>query len=367
MRRLKRFLLVLLAVSVLLGVIALAVFRLPVFGGDFDGERLQRMQASPQYRDGRFDNTPVSPGGLNLVETTRHYLGGQQREPGFGIPVIPLPPESLKARPAPGLRAWWFGHATAMVEIDGMRVLTDPVLSMRASPFQFAGPQRFHPPPIPLELLTGIDAVVISHDHFDHLDMATVRQLAGGGTHFYVGLGIGAHLQRWNVPPAQIHEMDWWQSVELGGVRIHCTPARHYSGRKRMDNSTLWASWMLQGPQHSVYYSGDTGYAPHFAEIRRRLGTPQLALMKVGAYGDPWLDIHMDPESAVRAHQDLGAATLLPLHWATFNLAYHAWDEPILRTLAAAQASGVRVVTPRIGERYDAGQPFDSTAWYRRP
>ncbi|MGH8429382.1 MAG: MBL fold metallo-hydrolase [Solimonas sp.] len=338
---------------------------MPVFGGDFEGERLERMRRSPQYQDGRFENSPRSPGGLALVETIRKYSQGQVREPRFTIPVVPLAPESLRGPAPPGLRAYWFGHSTVLVEIDGLRILTDPMLSERASPFQFTGPRRFHPPPLPLQQLVGIDAVVISHDHFDHLDMDTVRQLARGGTHFYVGLGVGAYLERWAVPSRQIHEMDWWEQADIGGLSIHCTPARHYSGRKGMDNSTLWASWMLQGPRHSVYYSGDTGYAPHFAEIRRRLGAAQLSLMKVGAYGEPWLDIHMDPESAVQAHLDLGAGTLLPLHWATFNLAYHAWDEPIRRTLPAAKAKGVRVVTPRIGERFDWNQAFDNRDWYR--
>jgi L-ascorbate metabolism protein UlaG (beta-lactamase superfamily) len=197
--------------------------------------------------------------------------------------------------------------------------------------------------------------------------MATVQQLARGGTQFYVGLGVGAHLERWGVPAAQVHEMDWWQSAELRGVRIHATPARHYSGRKRMDDSTLWASWMLRGPNHSVYFSGDTGYGPHFAEIRQRLGAPELTLMKVGAYGSTWLDIHMDPEHAVQAHLDLGADTLLPVHWATFNLAYHAWVEPIERTLAAAKVQGVRVVTPRPGEVVDWSEPFNNEPWYRGP
>jgi len=213
----------------------------------------------------------------------------------------------------------------------------------------------------------GFDAVVISHDHFDHLDMETIQALARGGTQFLVGLGIGAHLERWDVPPAQIHEMDWWDHAQVRGVTIHCTPARHYSGRKRMDNSTLWASWMLKGPQHSAYFSGDTGYAGHFREVRERLGAPELALLKIGAYGATWLDIHMDPESAVRAHRDLGATTMLPVHWATFNLAYHAWSDPIVRSVAAARAQGVQIITPRPGEKFEVGVPFVNEAWYLKP
>ena len=359
-----RILRVLVAVVLLLAAGVWLVLRLPAFGDMPEGERLQRMEQLPQFVEGRFENSPVYQSNLALVETFRSYSQGQQREPQFEIPVIPLPAASLRQRPSAGLRAYWFGHASVLVEIDGVRIMTDPILSERASPFQFLGPKRFHPPPVALEQLTGIDAVVISHDHYDHLDMPTVQQLARNGTHFYVGMGIGAHLQRWGVALSQIHEMGWWQHADVKGVRIHCTPARHYSGRRSMNNSTLWSSWMLKGAQHAVYFSGDTGYAEHFSEIRQRLGAPDLALMKVGAYGDTWLSIHMDPESAVRAQRDLGAKVMLPVHWATFNLAYHAWEEPILRTLAAAGTAGVTVITPRIGEKVDADLPFASQAWY---
>lgn len=358
---------VLRSVAVVVFLLALGVwqvFRLPAFGGSAQGERLTRMQQSPAYVQGRFENTPPYLQDLALTENFRLYSQGQVREPQFTIPVVALPPERLRNRPPPGLRTVWFGHASVLVEIDGVRILTDPILSERASPLQFIGPKRFHPPPLALEQLTGIDAVVISHDHYDHLDMATVRQLAQGGTQFYVGLGIGAHLERWGVARTQIHEMAWWEQADVRGVRIHCTPARHYSGRTSMNNSTLWASWMLQGPRHSLYFSGDTGYAGHFAEIRQRLGAPDMALMKIGAYGSTWLDIHMDPEAAVRAHRELGARTLLPVHWATFNLAYHAWEEPITRTLAAAARLGAEVITPRVGEVFEFGQPFQSQAWY---
>jgi L-ascorbate metabolism protein UlaG (beta-lactamase superfamily) len=252
-----------------------------------------------------------------------------------------------------------------LIEIDGVRILTDPILSERASPFQFVGPARLHPPPLALEMWRNIDAVLISHDHFDHLDMDTVRHLAKAGTQFYVGLGIGAHLQRWEVPTAQIHEMDWWEHADIKGLIIHCTPARHYSGRTSMNNSRLWTSWLVKGPSKSFYYSGDTGYADHFKEIRARLVAPDMALIKIGAYGDTWMDIHMNPESAIQAQLDLGASTMLPVHWATFNLAYHGWAEPIVRTLAAAKEKGVHVVTPRVGEKFEFGVPFENLPWFK--
>ncbi len=364
-RRVTQILLFILTVAVIIGVAVVLVLQLPTFGGEFSGERLERMQRSPQYVDGKFENTPPYEASLDLWQNIQDYSGGQVREPAFAIPVLPLPAGSLQLPPEAGLRAVWFGHSTVLVEIDGVRIMTDPMLSQRASPLQFFGPQRMHAPPVSLARLEGIDAVVISHDHYDHLDMDTVLQLARGGSHFYVGLGIGAHLQSWGVPLTHIHEMDWWDKAEIKGVEIHNTPARHYSGRKRMDDSTLWSSWMIKSAGYAVYYSGDTGYGPHFGEIRRRLGAPDLTLMKVGAYGHSWLDIHMDPESAVQAQRDLGAATLLPVHWATFNLSYHAWVEPIERTLAAARAHDVQVITPRVGEPFELGKPFVSQAWFR--
>lgn len=364
MRRLRKFLLILVAIAAVLAIATCAVFQLPQFGGSFEGARLARMQRSPQFIDGRFENRPPAKTTDSLIGTIRLYSQGQVRTPQFEVPVVAIDPASLRASVEPGLRAMWLGHSSVLVELGGIRVMTDPVLSDVVSPIPI-GPKRLHRAPIALDELSGIDAVVISHDHYDHLDMATVQHLASQGTHFYTGLGVGAHLERWRVPAAQIHELDWWESAEVKGVRIVATPARHYSGRKRMDNSTLWASWAILAGDDSVYYSGDTGYAPHFREIRRRLGPMDLTLMKVGAYGETWLDIHMAPEAAVQAHLDLGGTTMLPVHWATFNLSYHAWDEPILRTLAAARKANAHVVTPRIGEVVTVGKPFANVAWYR--
>jgi L-ascorbate metabolism protein UlaG (beta-lactamase superfamily) len=365
MTRSRKAIVILLAACALLALVAWLLFQLPAFGGRAEGERLERMRRSPEFVAGRFENDPPQHTDSSLLKMIRLYSQGQVREPQFQIPVVPLAPAALQLPPSGGLRAIWFGHATVLFEIEGLRVMVDPVLSDVVSPVP-VGPERFHPPPIELRQLAGVDAVLISHDHYDHLDMATVRHLAAQGTHFYAGLGVGAHLQRWGVPAAQVHEMDWWEKLTLRGVEIHCTPSRHYSGRKTMDNSTLWTSWAVKGAKHSVYFSGDSGYAGHFKDIRRRLGDMELTLIKVGAYGETWLDIHMDPESAVQAHLDLGGGTMLPVHWATFNLAYHAWDEPIVRAMAAAARHKVRLVTPRVGEVFDSAQAFQNTAWYRK-
>jgi L-ascorbate metabolism protein UlaG (beta-lactamase superfamily) len=268
--------------------------------------------------------------------------------------------------PAAGLRAFWIGHASTYVEIDGLRLLLDPVFGERVSPLP-VGPGRFHAPPIALADLPRIDAVLISHDHYDHLDMDTVRHLAQRGSRFLVPLGIGAHLERWGVPPAQIEELEWWQERSLGNVRIVCTPTRHYSGRGLGNRSTtLWSSWSVIGPQHRFFYSGDTGYGKLFQEIGTRFGPFDMAFVKIGAYGPgaAWTDIHMTPEQAVQVNRDVRARRMFPVHWSTFNLAYHDWDEPIRRTVAEAARVGVDLVTPRVGEVVDADRPFQSTRWW---
>jgi L-ascorbate metabolism protein UlaG (beta-lactamase superfamily) len=347
------------------------VLSLPPFGGRLDGARIERARANPQFVNGGFVN--VQPEAPTDLATLGDYLVGQFRGTEVRVPPAPIPivvvdATALAAPPAAaGLRAFWIGHASSYVEIDGLRVLIDPVFSDHASPFAI-GPRRFHPPPIALARLPKIDAVVISHDHYDHLDMATVQQLAARGTVFFVPLGVGAHLQAWHVPADQVRELEWWQERSLGGVRFVCTPTRHYSGRGLTDRkATLWSSWSVIGPANRFYYSGDTGYSQHFREIGERFGPFDLAFVKIGAYGPgaAWTDIHMTPESAVRASLEVRGKRMFPVHWSTFNLAFHAWDEPIERAVAAAQAQQVDLVTPRVGEVVVAGQPFASTAWWK--
>jgi L-ascorbate metabolism protein UlaG (beta-lactamase superfamily) len=369
-RRARLALIVLAATLAVLAAGAFMVLSMPAFGGRAAGERLARVQASPGFHDGRFVNAqPEAPtDGASLLVYLKGQFGGDEvRVPPAPIPVLAVDPAALAPAPAPdGLRAFWIGHAGSYLEIDGLRLLIDPVFADFASPFAL-GPKRFHPPPIALASLPRIDAVLISHDHYDHLDMATVRHLAARGTLFFVPLGVGAHLEAWQVPAAQIRELDWWQAQTLGGVRIVCTPTRHYSGRGLTDRKkTLWSSWSVLGPAHRVFYSGDTGYAAHFREIGGRFGPFDMAFVKIGAYGpgQAWTDIHMTPEDAVRAHREVRGGRMFPVHWSTFNLAFHAWDEPIRRALAAAQAQQVELVTPRVGEWVVAGRPFASQRWW---
>jgi len=361
----------LIGVSVLLLLAVMVILWLGwSLGAHMSDDRQKRLQASSQYKDGGFVNVePQAAYEVTLDYFREQFFGDQQRDPQIDIPVTFLKADDLKTRPESGLRATWLGHATVLLEIDSYRILTDPVLSERVSPFQFIGPKRFHPAPIEPEQLSGIDAVVLSHDHYDHLDETTVRHLAKQGTEFYVPLGIGAHLEGWGVSQDRIHEMDWWEEKLLGDITIVATPNRHYSGRGLFDyKTTLWASWSILGPEHRVFYSGDTGYSTLFRQIGDRFGPFDLTLIKIGAYGpgQAWLDVHMTPEDAIRVHQDVSGKQMLPVHWGSFNLAIHDWDEPIKRAVLAAEQNGIQLLTPPIGETLNLDQPFTNTHWWEK-
>lgn len=350
-----RILLAILIILVALTILALySTEWLVTLGGRVTGARLERARHSPQYEGGRFRNTEARGFAVkssNREMLRRQFFGKEQREPLEPVPVVRRTARDYATAPATGLRATWIGWSSVLVEIDGHFVLTDPVWSDRCSPSTLVGPKRFHEPPMPLEELPQVDVVVISHDHYDHLDLPVVRHLAARGTHFVVPLGIGAHLERWNVPATQIHELDWNETIQTKDLTLTATPSRHYSGRDpRYNNGTLWSSWVIAGPRHRIFFSGDSGYSKHFAAIGSTHGPFDLTLIKIGASDPTWAEIHMTPEEAIRTHQDLRGRVLLPIHWATFNLAFHPWREPPDRALAAAQKAGVKIVIPRPGE-----------------
>ena len=325
---------------------------------------------SPNYRDGVFHNLEPSSAVRLDAEENRLVLfemfsGSSESRPKTAIPLAPSPP---RASAAP-LAVSWLGHATALVEVDGYRLLTDPVWGDRCSPSKSMGPQRLHPPPVELEVLPALDAVVISHDHYDHLDMETVRMLARTQRAVFVtSLGVGAHLRSWGIPASRVVELDWGSSYTIDDLTLTCTPARHFSGRFMSRNNTLWSSWVFGGPQHRVFFGGDTGYTASFAEIGARHGPFDLTLLPIGAYNKSWPDIHMNPEEAVQAHLDLNASApggvLVPIHWGTFRLAPHPWAEPADRLLDAA-ASAVDIAVPRPGGRVVPGSGAAVDRWWR--
>jgi L-ascorbate metabolism protein UlaG (beta-lactamase superfamily) len=260
------------------------------------------------------------------------------------------------------------GHSSLLIEIDGYRVLTDPVWSHRASPLGWVGPDRWYGPLIALDELPSIDAVVISHDHYDHLDHGTIAAMKGPAwerTTFVVPLGIGAHLAHWGVPEARIAELDWWQQTRVRDLTIVCTPARHASGRLLVDNdSKLWAGYALIGSRRRAYFSGDTGLFPAMKEIGARFGPFDLTMIEVGEYNRAWPDWHIGPEQAVTAHQLVRGRLLLPIHWGLFRLAYHTWTEPIERVLVAARAAGVTLAIPRPGQSFEPAAPPPVERWW---
>ncbi|WP_399083356.1 MBL fold metallo-hydrolase [Streptomyces sp. BBFR2] len=346
------------------------------FGAAPTGERLARMRRSPQFVDGQFRN-PVPtrqllPGSaLRMARTQFSREGRLHRAPAHPIPVHRPAPGETAGPPPSGLRITWMGHSSVLAEIDGHRVLFDPVWGERCSPFTWAGPKRLHPAPVALPALEPVDVVVISHDHYDHLDMATIRHLSATGAAFVVPLGIGADLEFWGVPPSRVTELDWHESTRVGALTLTATPAQHFCGRGlRGPQHTLWASWAVAGPEHRIHHSGDTGYFPGFAEIGERHGPFDLTMIQIGAYSEFWPDIHMTPEEGVRAHRDLqrGDASygvLLPIHWGTFNLAPHPWAEPAEWTKDAAEEAGQTVAFPRPGEPFEPAGKLPEAPWWR--
>jgi L-ascorbate metabolism protein UlaG (beta-lactamase superfamily) len=337
------------------------------FGAPPAGDRGERVRRSPQFRDGKFHNTVPArllPPGSGWQTFRELLFGKQKRKPTGIVPVIGADPQP--ELPADGLHVTWYGHSSALIEIEGRRILFDPVWSERCSPSSIVGPRRLHPPPVPLDRLPRLDAIVISHDHYDHLDMATVRTLARTqSAPFLMPLGVGGHLDRWGVPADRIIELDWNDSVTIAGLRLVAAAARHFSGRKFTRDNTLWASWVVIGSQRRVFYTGDSGYFDGYAGIGAEYGPFDVTLIQIGAYGIAWPDIHMTPEDGATAHLDLGGGLLIPLHWATFNLALHDWAEPADRIWREAKARDIRLAVPRPGERIDVDDPPAVDGWWQ--
>lgn len=332
--------------------------------------RRERILASRQFRDGAFRNTSGLGAGLegNSFGVMRDFfLGGSKRVPRIRIPVDdPLPTWATPV--SSGFRVTWFGHSTMLFEIDGMRVLVDPVFGERASPFSFAGPKRFHPPPATIDQLPPIDVVLLSHDHHDHLNPESIRALAARHVPFVTSLGVGARLEKLGVEPGLITELDWWEEHVLpgGALSLTATPAQHFSGRGLHDrNSTLWSSWVLTTTKRRVFYSGDTGLTEELRDIGKRFGPFDMSILEIGAWHPAWGAIHLGPANALKAFEMLGGGTLLPVHWGTFDLALHPWVEPIETLLSLAKPTGARILTPRVGQPIEPAHIESATPWWR--
>ena len=323
--------------------------------------------ASPQHRDGKFRNAaarnrPSLGKSLGLIWKVL-FDKPALTTPAHAIPVQTLSRAQVLA--APDRTVFRLGHSTLLLKLDGAFWLTDPVFSERASPFQWAGPRRFHAPPISIAELPPIKGVILSHDHYDHLDRAAIGELAAKVEHFITPLGVGDTLITWGVDAAKVRQLDWWQTTYIDGLQLVATPAQHFSGRGLADgNRTLWASWVILTADLRLFFSGDSGYFDGFKRIGEQYGPFDVTLMETGAYDKNWPDVHMQPEETMQAHLDLQGRCLLPIHNGTFDLAMHVWHEPFDRIHALAAERGVQLATPQIGQALYLTQPVALERWW---
>lgn len=367
MKLLKRIGMI-ITLTVALLVIGLLVFlQQPNFGKAPSGARLARIITSPNYKNGQFQNGTLTPDlaegiGYRKVLVDFFFRKSERSKPAGRLPtkktnLLTLPPDSAVLV--------WFGHSSYFMQIDGKKILVDPVLSGNASPVTFTTKSFAGTDIYTVDELPDIDYLFISHDHWDHLDYETVRRLQPRVKKVITGLGTGAHLEHWGFDPARIIEKDWNETVALDPeFTVTITPARHFSGRGLTRNKALWVSFVLQTPSTKIFIGGDSGYDTHFSAIGATHGPFDLAILECGQYHEYWPYIHMMPEDVVRAARDLKAKRLMPVHWAKFELALHAWDEPIIRVTREASRQSIPVLTPLIGEAVMLQAITPSVAWW---
>ena len=345
----------------------------PVLGKAPAGLRLQRIRRSSNYNGKNFQNlvdTPVSREGVSMFKMLRDL----SKRPANTAPPKPIPSIQTDLQNLPDGQASlvWFGHSSYLLKIDKVHILVDPVFSGNASPVSifakaFPGSNGYGVKDMP----ATIEAVLLTHDHYDHLDYKTILELKTRTNHFYTSLGVGAHLEYWGIEPEKITELDWWESTTLGDLTLTATPGRHFSGRSLKRGGAIWSAFVLQAPLsdhghagYRLFLGGDSGYEQHFKTIGDRFGPFDLAILECGQYNENWPYIHMMPEETVQAAKDLKATTLMPVHWGKFTLAMHPWDEPVRRVTAAAARAGLPITTPRIGEIVKINQHYPNEAWY---
>lgn len=337
---------------------------------ELSGKRLERAKASKEFSSGRFHNTvPRAPmiQGPTASLMAKFFLGGKERAPRGPVPVE-NPVETWTKPVSSGLRVTWMGHSTFFIEIDGARVLIDPVFGNYASPVSFAGRRRFHPVPAKISQLPPFDIVLLSHDHYDHLCRPSIRELARMRAPFVTSLGVGQRLESMGVDASLIIELDWWEEYKLPNrdLTFTATPAQHFSGRGLRDrNATLWSSCVLTTSKRKIFYSADTGLHDELKTIGERFGPFELSMIEIGASNPAWADIHLGPVNAMKAFEMLGGGTFLPIHWGTFDLALHRWAEPPETLLSIAEENGARVITPPLGRPIEPNQIEGPTPWWR--
>jgi len=337
----------------------------PQFGQPPRGEDKERMRESPHYSKGKFINLIETKMGSfgEMLGTLPDFIFGKNLSPQDTIPVKyasngEMPVDSL-------CYITWYGHSAFLIEMEGKRILIDPMLGKTAAPTSFGSSRFPNQKPIPIEDLVNIDFMVLSHDHYDHLDYASILKLKDEVNHFYTALGVGSHLKSWGVAPERITELDWWEGSKVGNIELVACPARHFSGREITDrNATQWASWVIKSENTNIYFSGDGGYGPHFRTIGERFGPFDFAMLECGQYNRAWHDIHMMPEESVQAGLDVMAELIMPIHWGAFALSVHEWTDPIIRFKEESQALNLPLIHPYIGERFRLGLDFPRDEWW---
>ncbi|MCM3719221.1 MBL fold metallo-hydrolase [Fictibacillus phosphorivorans] len=341
----------------------------PVFGSNPSKDDRSRYRSSEHYADGTFVNqiaTEMATDFRSMFPVLKEFLmGNPNRQPSKPIPIKPL--QLSKLNPNQTTKVTWFGHSSLMIELDNKRILLDPMFGKAPSPIPWFGNKRYSKDlPFSVAELPQIDLVLLSHDHYDHLDYGTIKKLKSKVNQFVVPLGVGNHLKRWGVEPGKIQECNWWEEVTASGLNLVCTPARHFSGRSLTNrNSTLWCSWVIEGTGAKIYFSGDSGYGPHFKEIGEKFGPFDLTLMECGQYHEKWAAIHMMPEETVKAHIDVKGKRLIPIHWGAFTLSLHTWTDPIERVVKAADANDMNILTPMIGEKVSLDEEHTRSNWWQ--
>lgn len=372
----KIFKRIMLGIIILILLIVGAVFiyfkTAPQIGGKLQGERLERVKKAKNFRDGLFHNTVETNMDMpfsTLRKVMKEYFFGDKSKkvPQQTINTQTFSAAAFESLPDSTLGLSWFGHSSILLKIDGKTVLIDPVLEgKRASMFTFMGPERFpYDEYVSVSDLPEIDAVIISHDHYDHLDYPTIKLLKEKVGRFYMPLGVGAHFERWGIENESITELEWWDEIQIESVTLALTPTRHFSGRGFGDRfKTLWGSWAIIGKNKRIYFSGDSGYFPGFKEIGDKYGPFDLTFMECGAYNEGWSEIHMFPEETAQAHLDVQGQLLMPIHWGKFNLALHPWKESVNRLAKKAEEENIELFTPEIGELITLSKSQSVEKWW---
>ncbi|AJY77623.1 membrane protein [Paenibacillus beijingensis] len=342
----------------------------PSFGGKLSEERMRTITRSRHFEGGKFRNLIPTAMDTSLKTNISILLDFMKGTPE-GKPVRPIAAERwrpLRLQDNRSASVTWLGHSALWLEVEGKTMIVDPMLGRTPSPFPQIGGKRYRTTlSLQLDQLPPIDAVLISHDHYDHLDYGTIMKLKDNVKRFFVPLGVGAHLERWGIDRKNITELDWWEEAEFEGLTLASTPARHFSGRRLTGrDTTLWCSWVIKGEYNSLFFSGDSGYGPHFKQIGDKYGPFDLTLMECGQYDRRWSAIHMVPEETVQAHLDVKGKRMIPIHWGAFSLAMHAWTDPVERAVKAAKEKNAAICTPKIGETVVVGSGhYPSSAWWR--